>query len=172
MHSASHTHTHTRTHAYRVKYMQRKPCWLAGCFLALALLPASPLCDLMQVLPHSSTSPSLLCTFSISLSFPYCFFTLYLYLFSCCSALNSPLCMYHIISLTPSISLSPTSFPHTLACFHCLSPSVSPSCCRVRSGNSLFVMFSLNISSPFPEELFFPFISAQELRCILMLSHR
>lgn len=55
-------------------------CWLAGCFLALALLPASPLCslcDLMQVLPHSSVSSCRFSTFSFSISvsqssFLYC----------------------------------------------------------------------------------------------------
>lgn len=143
---------------------------LAGSFLALALLPASPLCDLMQVLSHSPISPSFSPLFlfpSLSilhLSFIY-YFSLYFCLLSFCCTLNFPLCITYLSLYLQHLFL-------TLACFHCLSLSVSLSYCRARSGNSLFVMFSLNISSPFPEELFFPFIFAQEPWYIFMLSHR
>lgn len=103
-------------------------------------------------------SPSLFSTFWFSTSLcslsllPLLFFALLVS--SLFFLLKCPQCMYHISHTLPPF------LPHlhlslTLACFHCLSPSVSLSRCRVRSGNSLFVMFSLNISSPFPEEFFF-----------------
>lgn len=144
----------TLTHI--VKYMQT--ALLAGCFLALALLPAFPLCDLMQVLPHFSISPSLFYTLSISISlcflslFPILFFTLLLsFLFLL--YFDLPFYVSHNLSLFPLLSLSHLYLSLTLACIHCLSPPVSLSHCRVRSGNSLFVMFIF----PFPRRLIHSF---------------
>lgn len=106
----SYTHTHTKLSICRDNL-------LAGCFLALALLPASPLCDLMQVLPHSSSSPSLFSTFSFSIylcspALKPLLFSSFLLSFLFLLYFELPLCMYHIIH--------PLHLSLTLACFHCL----------------------------------------------------
>lgn len=81
-----------------VKYMQRQPWWLANCFL-----PASLVCDLMQVLPHSSIfSLSSISFFSFHLCFPILLL------------LHSPSC------LLSSMYVSHVSYNTTPTHMHCL----------------------------------------------------
>lgn len=114
---------------------------LAGCFLALALLPASSLCDLMQVLP-ASISPSLFFTFpslySLSLSS---------FVFLCTSFSNHFLLFFESPSIYTYITLNISLSYIFLTCLFSLShfPFCSSlSHCRVRSGNSICHVLSKN----------------------------